>query len=65
MCSKRTASALIPTLISALPGLTFLLMSLVSFLFKEHVVAHYCAAVNRVPQRANVIAPWTQKRGEY
>lgn len=32
----------------------------VSLLFKEHVVAHYCAAVNRVPQRANAIAPWTQ-----
>lgn len=37
-----------------------LLMRLVSLLFKEHVVAHYCAAVNRVPQRANAIAPWTE-----
>lgn len=59
-CSKRTVSARIPTIISALPVLTFLLMRLVGLLFKEHVVAHYCAAVNRVPQWANAIAPWTQ-----
>lgn len=38
----------------------FYLMSLVSLLFKEHVVAHYCAAVNKVPQQANAIAPWTE-----